>query len=109
MNRAGVSRDDHRQRRIPASAAPRGRRTTCSTRSVSRPTTNEPQSLTHNLLARFHPELIHEHEEWEVLVETESEDDLPDLLSILYEQLHAPNRSLDVFFNGEPYSPNERP
>ena len=65
-------------------------------------------SLAHYHLARFHPELIHERDEWEVVVETESEDDLPDLLSILYDQLHAPHRSLDVLFNGEPYSPNER-
>ena len=46
-------------------------------------------TLAHDLLARYHPELIHEREEWQVLVETESEDDLPDLLGILYDQLHA--------------------
>lgn len=66
-------------------------------------------TLAHDLLARYHPELIHEREEWQVLLETESEDDLPDLLGILYDQLHAPDRSLEVLFNGEPYSPNERP
>ena len=66
-------------------------------------------SLAHDQLARFHPELIHISEEWDVVVETESEDDLPDLLSILYDQLHAPDRSIEVLFNGEPYSPNERP
>jgi hypothetical protein len=66
-------------------------------------------SLAHYHLARFHPELSLEHEEWNVVVETESEDDLPDLLGILYEQLHAPDRSIDVLFNGEPYSPRERP
>ena len=66
-------------------------------------------SLAHYHLARFHPELTHEHEEWNVVVETESEDELPDLLGILYDQLHAPDRSIDVLFNGEPYTPNERP
>ena len=66
-------------------------------------------SLAHDLLARFHPTLIHEREEWEVRVESESEDDLPDLLSILYDQLHAPDRSVDVLINGEPYQPTRRP
>jgi hypothetical protein len=66
-------------------------------------------SLARYHLVRFHPELIHGRDEWEVVVETESDDDLPDLLSILYDQLHAPDRSIDVLFNGEPYSPNERP
>ncbi len=65
-------------------------------------------SLAHDLLV-FHPSLIHEREEWEVRVESESEDDLPDLLNILYDQLHAPDRSVDVLINGEPYSPNQRP
>jgi hypothetical protein len=74
--------------------------------------TNDEQtalSLAHYHLARFHPELTHEHEEWNVVVETESEDDLPDLLGILYDQLHAPDSSIDVLFNGEPYSPSEHP
>ena len=74
--------------------------------------TNDEQTaatLAHDVLARFHPQLIHEREEWQVLVETESEDDLPDLLSVLYDQLHVPDRSLEVLFNGEPYSPRERP
>ena len=44
-----------------------------------------------------------------VVVETESEDDLPDLLGILYDQLHAQDCPIDVLFNGEPYSPKERP
>jgi hypothetical protein len=66
-------------------------------------------ALTHFHLARFHPELIEGSDEWNVVVETDSEDDLPDLLSILYDQLHAPDRSIDVLFNGEPYSPAERP
>jgi hypothetical protein len=65
-------------------------------------------SLAHYDLARFHPVLSQENEEWNVVVETESEEDLPDLLSILYDQLHAPDRSIDVLFNGEPYSPRER-
>jgi hypothetical protein len=66
-------------------------------------------SLAHFHLARFHPALTLEHEEWNVVVETESEDDLPDLLGILYDQLHAPDRSINILFNGEPYLPNERP
>jgi len=65
-------------------------------------------SLAHYDLARFHPQLSREHDEWNVVVETESEDDLPDLLGILYEQLHAQGRSIDVLFNGEPYTPRER-
>ena len=63
-------------------------------------------ALAHFHLARFHPELIQEREAWDVVVETDSEDDLPDLLSILREQLRAPDRSIDVLFNGEPYSPS---
>ena len=66
-------------------------------------------SLVHYHFARLHPALVHEHEEWNVVVETESEDDLPDLLGILYDQLQAQERSIDVLFNGEPYSPKERP
>ena len=63
-------------------------------------------ALAHFHLARFHPELIRGSEEWDVVVETESEDDLPDLLSILREQLQAASgRSIDVLFNGEPYAP----
>jgi hypothetical protein len=62
-------------------------------------------ALAHFHLARFHPELIHGPEEWDVIVETDSEDDLPDLFSILKDQLHAPGRSIEVLFNGEPYSP----
>jgi hypothetical protein len=67
------------------------------------------RALAYDDLARFHPALTREHEEWNVVVETESEDDLPELLRSLYDQIHAPDRSIDVLFNGEPYSPNERP
>jgi hypothetical protein len=62
-------------------------------------------SLARVHLARFHPELIQGSEDWNVVVETDSEEDLPDLLGILHDQLHAPDRSIDVLFNGEPYSP----
>ena len=81
-------------------------------RDTIRVKTNDEQtavSVAHDLPARFHPELIHERDEWHVVVETESEDDLPDLLSILYDQLQVPDRSIDVLFNGEPYSPKKRP
>ena len=61
-------------------------------------------SLAQVHLARFHPELIQKQDLWDVVVETDSEDELPDLLSVLHEQLRAPNRSIDVLFNGEPYS-----
>jgi hypothetical protein len=67
-------------------------------------------TLAHDLPARFQPQLVHEgKKKWEVRVESESEDDLPDLLSILYDQLHAPDRSVDVLINGEPYQPTQRP
>ena len=66
-------------------------------------------SVAHDIPARFHPALIQEREEWHVVVETESEDDLPDLLSILYDQLQVPDRPIDVLLNGEPYSPKKRP
>ena len=65
-------------------------------------------SLAHDDLARFHPQLITGPEQWDLVLETESEDDLPDILGILYDQLHAPDRSIEVLFNGEPYSPIER-
>ena len=47
-------------------------------------------ALAYYFLARFHPELVEEQGGWEVRLETESEDDLPDLLSILYDRLQAP-------------------
>ena len=67
------------------------------------------RSLALDELARFHPELIEGSEEWNVVVETDSEADLPDLLGILNEQLHARDRAFDVLFNGEPYTPRARP
>ena len=63
-------------------------------------------ALANFYLARFHPALSHESDQWDVVVETDSEDDLPDLLGILKEQLRAPDHSIDVLFNGEPYSPS---
>jgi hypothetical protein len=63
-------------------------------------------TLTEDVLARFRPHLVHESEgEWEVRVESESEDDLPDLLGILYDRLRAPEPSLDLLINGELYRP----
>ncbi len=60
-------------------------------------------------LARFNPALSHDQEQWEVVVETETDDDLPDLLGLLYEQLHSPERTIDLFYNGEPYRPSAGP
>ncbi len=65
-------------------------------------------TLAHEVLARFQPELVREREEWEVRIESTSEDDLPDLLTILYDQLHAPDPSIDVLINGELYSVEHR-
>ncbi len=66
-------------------------------------------ALTFYFLARFYPSLIEEPEEWEVRVETESEDDLPHVLGILDDQLDDPRRSIAVLFNGEPYTPSGQP
>lgn len=62
--------------------------------------------LAHDLGGRFRPELVHPSEsEWEVRLESESDDDLPDLLGILYERLRAPEPTIDVLINGERYLP----
>jgi len=60
-------------------------------------------SLAGDISARFRSELIHERDEWEVRVEGESEDDLPDLLGILHERLHGSDSSIAVIVNGERY------
>lgn len=67
-------------------------------------------TLANDLLGRFQPELVHEGKKrWEVRVESASDDDLPDLLSILHDRLHAPDPLIDVLINGEPYSPQHGP
>jgi hypothetical protein len=58
-------------------------------------------ALAEDILARYRPRLVQEHDEWEVRVESESEDDLPDLLGILRERLHGSESSFDVVVNGE--------
>ena len=62
-------------------------------------------TVARDLPAQLRPRLVHEGEEWEVQVESESDDDLSDLLSILYDRLHSPDRSVNVLVNGEPYQP----
>jgi hypothetical protein len=65
-------------------------------------------TLAHDVLARFQPELVRGSEEWELWIESASEDDLPDLLTILYDRLHVPDPSIDVLINGELYSVEHR-
>jgi hypothetical protein len=62
--------------------------------------------LAHDLGSRFSTALVHPSEsEWELRLESESDDDLPDLLGILYERLRAPEPTIDVLINGERYLP----
>jgi hypothetical protein len=64
-------------------------------------------TLAREELARFRPELVRESEtEWELRLESESDDDLPDLLGILYARLNDPAPSIELLINGEHYSPH---
>ena len=63
-------------------------------------------TLAHDLLGRFQPALLHEGEEWQVWVESADSDELPELLHILYDRLHAPEPSIEVLINGELYLPD---
>lgn len=58
-------------------------------------------SLANDLLARFRPTLTHDQDEWQLLVESESDDDLPDLVSILRQRVRDPDSSLSLLVNGE--------
>jgi hypothetical protein len=67
-------------------------------------------TLANDLLARFHPRLVHEDDaEWEVQVDSEADDDLPDILGILHDRLHSADPTIDVLIDGEPYTPRRDP
>ena len=59
-------------------------------------------TLANDLLARFRPTLSHEQDEWELVVEGETEDDVPDLVSILRQRVSDPDSSVSLLVNGEP-------
>jgi hypothetical protein len=62
--------------------------------------------LTNDLQARFEPALVQKDEQqWEVQFESDTDNDRPELLSILNDRLRAPGPSIDVLINGEPYLP----
>lgn len=62
-------------------------------------------TLVHDLEFRFRAKLVHEPElGWEVRVESESEDDLPDLLEVLNERLRTEHPSIEVLIDGEAYT-----
>ena len=60
-------------------------------------------------LARFRPTLSHDDDEWELVVEGETEDDVPDLVSILRQRLADPDSSVSLLVNGEPRPVAPRP
>jgi hypothetical protein len=60
-------------------------------------------SLVDDVLARFRPRLVHEQDEWQVVVDGETEDDLPDLISILRSRLRGTDPAIDILVNGESY------
>ena len=60
-------------------------------------------TLVDDVLARFRPRLVQEQDEWEVQVDGETEDDLPDLISILRSRLPGSDSELDITVNGEAY------
>ena len=57
--------------------------------------------LANDLLARFSPTLTHEQEEWQLVMESETDDDLPDLVTILRQRLPDADSSLSLLVNGE--------
>ncbi len=63
-------------------------------------------ALADDALARFRPRVIQEQNEWEVQVDGETEDDLPDLISILRSRLQETVANLDILVNGEAYNLN---
>ena len=60
-------------------------------------------ALVDDVLARFRPRLVQEQDEWEVQVDGETEDDLPDLISILRSRLPVTDSELAITVNGEAY------
>jgi len=60
-------------------------------------------TLVDDVLARFRPRLVQEQDEWEVQVDGETEDDLPDLISILRSRLPVTDSELAITVNGEAY------
>jgi len=60
-------------------------------------------TLVDDVLARFRPRLVQELDDWEVQVDGETEDDLPDLISILRSRLPVSDSELDITVNGEAY------
>jgi hypothetical protein len=66
-------------------------------------------TLANEALARFRPTLSHDDDEWELVVEGETEDDVPDLVSILRQRLSDPDSSVSLLVNGEPRPVAPRP
>jgi hypothetical protein len=66
-------------------------------------------TLANDALARFRPTLSHDDDEWELVVEGETEDDVPDLVSILRQRLADPDSSVSLLVNGEPRPVAPRP
>lgn len=58
--------------------------------------------LVDGISTRFRSNLVHGSDAWEVQVDGESEDDLPDLLGILRQRLTGAE-SVNVLVNGENY------
>jgi hypothetical protein len=58
--------------------------------------------LTDDVLARYRPKLVHESDEWEIQLESETDDDLPDMIALLRARIREAG-SLDILVNGESY------
>ena len=63
-------------------------------------------ALADDALARFRPRVVQEQDDWEVQVDGETEDDLPDLISILRSRLQEVSSTVDILVNGETYNLN---
>ncbi|HUK45322.1 MAG TPA: hypothetical protein VLV28_08500 [Gaiellaceae bacterium] len=59
--------------------------------------------LAEQVPAYLRPTVAEEDGGWEVRVETESEDDLPDLLAVLRARLPGADPAVEVIVNGETY------
>lgn len=63
-------------------------------------------AVAHDLESRFRLALHQEGDAaWEVTVESESDDDLPDLIAILRERLRQQTPPIEVLIDGVPYAP----
>ncbi len=65
-------------------------------------------TLVDDVLARFRPRLVQEQDDWEVQVDGETEDDLPDLISILRSRVQEASSSFAILVNGEAYNLQRR-